>query len=77
MRSWKETLSDEQRAATAAAARLIEDAGMQFVIIAFAESGLGAIVSSLLPPQSAAMIEKALAAAQGAVAVEEINDRPQ
>lgn len=74
MTSWKDALSDEQRAAAAASARVLEEADLRFVMMLFAANGLGSVVSNIEPAQSAHLIGQALQAARAAVGIEPVEE---
>ena len=71
-------LTDKQQEAAKAAARLIEDEGLQFLLLLFGDdSKRGAIIGNIEPADAVRLIEAAYAAAKAMVAgegmVEEID----
>ena len=70
-------LTDQQQAAAKAAARVIEDEGLQFLLLLFGEDKRGAIIGNIEPADAVRLIEAAHAAAKAMVAasaeVEEID----
>jgi hypothetical protein len=67
-------LSQQEQDAAAAAARVIEDAGLRFVLLLFTEDNVGAVISNIEPRDAAPRIEQALAAARASVDVEPITN---
>lgn len=67
-------LSREQQDAARAAARLIEDQGMTFMMLLFGEEKQGAIIANIEPADAIRLIEMALAAARRVVEVTEITE---
>lgn len=65
-------LADEQQEAGKAAARLIEDADLKFVMMLYRDDRIGAIVSNIEPADAVELIEGALKAAKSKVATEDI-----
>ena len=59
-------LNDRQQAAAKAAANLLEDADMRFVMMLFGEDERGAILANIEPADSVKLVEGALKAAQAA-----------
>jgi len=70
-------LSDQQRAATDAAATLLDDVGMRFVMLLFSHDGVGAVISNIEPEKSVGLIEQALSAAQANVGAMPIDRAPR
>jgi len=61
--AWRQ-LSAEQQKAAIEAARLIQAADMQFMMLLFGEGKTGAIVANIEPPNAINLIEEALMAAK-------------
>jgi len=59
---WTQLTAQQQEAAKAAA-RVIEDQGMQFLLLLFGEDKRGAIIGNIEPAQAVKLIEGAHAAA--------------
>jgi hypothetical protein len=76
MSGWSQ-LTPEQQAAAKAAARAIEDEGLQFLLLLFGEDKRGAIIGNIEPREAVRLIEAAHAAAKAMIAgvdvVEEID----
>jgi hypothetical protein len=70
-------LTETQQAAAKAAARVIEDEGLQFLLLLFGDDKRGAIIGNIEPSEAVRLIEALRAAAKamvaGAVEVEEID----
>ena len=66
-------LSPHQQDAAKAAARLIEDQGMTYLMLLFGEDKQGAIIANIEPPDAVRLIEHALIAARNIVEVTEIS----
>jgi hypothetical protein len=66
-------LSEPQQRAAKAAARLIEDQDMTFLMLLYGENKQGAIVANIEPADAVKMIEFALQAAKSIVEVTEIS----
>ena len=66
-------LSSQQQDAVRAAARLIEDQGMSYVMLLFSGDKQGAIISNTEPADAVRLIESALIAAKRIVEVTEIS----
>ena len=64
-----------QQAASKAAARLIEDAKLRFVMMLFRDDRVGAVISNIDPAQAVGLIEQALTAARSQCGIEEIDGR--
>jgi hypothetical protein len=71
-RGW-DMLSEQQQEAAKAAARLIEDQGMTFMMLLFGRDKQGAIIANIEPDDAVRLIEMALAAAKSVVEVTEIS----
>lgn len=65
-------LTPHQQDAAKAAARLIEDQGMNFMMLLFGENKQGAIIANIEPADAVRLIEVALTAAKRIVEVTEI-----
>ena len=74
MTGW-DLLDHEQQAASKAAARLIEDAKLRFVMMLFRDDKIGAVIPNIDPPQAVGLIELALRAAKSQCGIEEIDGR--
>ena len=74
MTGW-DLMDADQQAASKAAARLIEDAKLRFVLMLFRDDNFGAVISNIDPPNAVGLIEQALRAARNQVEVEEIVGR--
>lgn len=70
--AWSQ-LSPHQLEAASAAARLIEEAELQFMMMLFSPNGVGAVIGNIEPADAVRLIEGALIAAKNIVDVEEIN----
>ena len=70
--AWSQ-LTREQQAAARAAARVIEDEGLQFLLLLFGDDQRGAIIGNIEPSEAVRLIEAAHAAAKAIVEVEEID----
>jgi hypothetical protein len=57
-------LSPHQQAAAKAAARLIEEAELQYMMMLFSAGGVGAVISNIEPTDAVRLIEGALIAAK-------------
>ena len=66
-------LTPHQQDAAKAAARLIEDQGMNFMMLLFGENKQGAIIANIEPGDAVRLIEIALKAAKAIVEVTEIS----
>lgn len=66
-------LTAHQQEAARAAARLIEDQGMTFMMILFGQDKQGALVANIEPADAIRLIEIALVAARNIVEVTEIS----
>lgn len=60
---WKQ-LTDKQQEAAKAAARVIEEEGLRFLLLLFGDGKRGAIIGNIEPINSVSLIEDALAAAR-------------
>ena len=74
MTGW-DLLDLDQQAATKAAARLIEDAKLTFVMMLFSGDKVGAVISNIDPPNAVGLIEQALRAAKSQCEIEDIDGR--
>ena len=74
MTGW-DFMDANQQAASKAAARLIEDAKLTFVMMLFRDDKIGAVISNIDPPQAVGLIEQALRAAKSQCGIEEIDGR--
>ena len=74
MTGW-DLLDLDQQAASKAAARLIEDAKLRFVMMLFSGDKVGAVISNIDPPNAVGLIEQALRAAKSQCGIEEIDGR--
>ena len=74
MTGW-DLLDLDQQAASKAAARLIEDAKLKFVMMLFSGDRIGAVISNIDPPNAVGLIEQALSAARSQTGIEEIDGR--
>jgi hypothetical protein len=59
-------LSPRQQEAAKTAARLIEEADMQFLMMLFSVGGVGAVIGNIEPADAVRLIEGALIAAKNA-----------
>jgi hypothetical protein len=62
-RAW-DMLSPHQQEAAKAAARLIEEAELQFMMMLFSHGGVGAVLGNIEPTDAVRLIEGALMAAK-------------
>jgi acyl-CoA synthetase (AMP-forming)/AMP-acid ligase II len=67
MSGWAQ-LTPKQQAAAKVAARVIEDEGLQYLILLFGADKRGAIIGNIEPSQAVSLIEAAHAAAKAMVA---------
>jgi hypothetical protein len=74
MTGW-DVMDLDQQAAAKAAARLIEDARLTFVMMLFRDDSFGAVISNIDPPNAVGLIEQALRAARSQIGIEEIDGR--
>jgi hypothetical protein len=65
-------LSPHQQEAAKAAARLIEEAELQFLMLLFSTTGVGAVVGNIEPTDAVRLIEGALLAAKNTESYTEI-----
>jgi hypothetical protein len=66
-------LSPHQQAAAKAAARLIEEAELQYMMMLFSAGGVGAVISNIEPTDAVRLIEGALMAAKNTTSYTEID----
>jgi hypothetical protein len=62
-RAW-DMLAPHQQEAAKAAARLIEEAELQFMMMLFSHGGVGAVIGNIEPTDAVRLIEGALMAAK-------------
>jgi hypothetical protein len=62
-RAW-DMLAPHQQEAAKAAARLIEEAELQFMMMLFSHGGVGAVIGNIEPTDAVRLIEGALIAAK-------------
>jgi hypothetical protein len=72
MTAW-DMLSPHQQEAAKAAARLIEEAELQFMMMLFSAAGVGAVVGNIEPVDAVRLIEGALMAAKNTASYSEID----
>jgi hypothetical protein len=65
-------LDEAQQEAGKAAARLVEEAELSFVMLLFADDRVGAVISNIEPANAVKLIEQALKAAKATALVEDI-----
>ena len=70
-RAW-EHLSPHQQEAAKAAARLIEEAELQFMMMLFSHGGVSAVIGNIEPTDAIRLIEGALMAAKNTESYTEI-----
>jgi hypothetical protein len=66
-------LSPHQQEAAKAAARLIEEAELQFMMMLFSTGGVGAVIGNIEPADAVRFIEGALIAAKNIASYTEID----
>jgi hypothetical protein len=66
-------LSPHQQEAAKAAARLIEEAELQFMMMLFSDGGVGAVLGNIEPVDAVRLIEGALTAAKNTESYAEID----
>jgi hypothetical protein len=71
MTAW-DHLSPHQQEAAKAAARLIEEAELQFMMMLFSQGGVGAVIGNIEPTDAIRLIEGALLAARNTASYTEI-----
>jgi hypothetical protein len=71
-RAW-DMLSPHQQEAAKAAARLIEEAELQFMMMLFSTTGVGAVIGNIEPVDAVRLIEGALMAAKTTESYAEID----
>jgi hypothetical protein len=71
-RAW-DMLAPHQQEAAKAAARLIEEAELQFMMMLFSHGGVGAVISNIEPVDAVRLIEGALTAAKTTESFTEID----
>jgi hypothetical protein len=71
-RAW-DMLSPHQQEAAKAAARLIEEAELQFMMMLFSAGGVGAVLGNIEPIDAVRLIEGALMAAKTTESFSEID----
>jgi hypothetical protein len=71
-RAW-DMLSPHQQEAAKAAARLIEEAELQFMMMLFSTTGVGAVIGNIEPTDAVRLIEGALMAAKNTTSYTEID----
>jgi hypothetical protein len=71
-RAW-DMLSPHQQEAAKAAARLIEEAELQFMMMLFSHGGVGAVIGNIEPCDAVRLIEGALMAAKTTESYAEID----
>jgi hypothetical protein len=71
-RAW-DMLSPHQQEAAKAAARLIEEAELQFMMMLFSAGGVGAVLGNIEPVDAVRLIEGALIAAKTTASYTEID----
>jgi hypothetical protein len=71
-RAW-DRLSPHQQEAAKAAARLIEEAELQFMMMLFSTTGVGAVIGNIEPTDAVRLIEGALMAAKNTTSYTEID----
>jgi hypothetical protein len=72
MTAWA-MLSPHQQEAAKAAARLIEEAELQFMMMLFSPTGVGAVIGNIEPVDAVRLIEGALTAAKNTVSFTEMD----
>jgi hypothetical protein len=71
-RPW-DMLAPHQQEAAKAAARLIEEAELQFMMMLFSHGGVGAVIGNIEPTDAVRLIEGALMAAKNTESFAEID----
>jgi hypothetical protein len=72
MTAWA-MLSPHQQEAAKAAARLIEEANLQFMMMLFSTTGVSAVIGNIEPVDAVRLIEGALMAAKNTTSYAEID----